>query len=103
MDSPKTLLRYIGGLHSFLKHTICIFNPTSLDDVSVQSTHLESTGKNENPDVGKSSKSFENQNKGKKKLKWKEMKTNTLTKDKPSCTHCNKEGHDDEGHDEAHC
>ena len=41
LDSPETLLKYIGGLHSYLKHTILMFNPTSLDDVSVQATHLE--------------------------------------------------------------
>eukprot|EP00253_Pinus_taeda_P026466 PITA_26466 len=75
-----------------------MFNPTRLDDVSVQATHLKARGKNVTPDVGKSSKSFENKNKGKKKLKWKERKTNTIKKDKPSCTHCKKEGHD-----EAHC
>ena len=35
LDSPEPLLKYIGGLHSYLKHTILMFNPTSLDDVSV--------------------------------------------------------------------
>ena len=35
LDSPETLLKYIGGLHSYLKHTILMFNPTSLDDVLV--------------------------------------------------------------------
>ena len=34
----------------------------------------------------------------KKKQKWKERKENVVQKDKPSCTHCKKEGHD-----EAHC
>ena len=52
LDSPETLLKYIGGLHSYLKHTILMFNPTSLDDVSVQATHLEARGKNVNPEVG---------------------------------------------------
>ena len=35
-----------------------MFNPTSLDDVSVQATHLEARGKNVNPEVGGSSKYF---------------------------------------------
>ena len=35
LDSPETLLKYIGGLHSYLKHTILMFNPTSIDEVSV--------------------------------------------------------------------
>ena len=95
LDSPETLLKYIGGLHSYLRHTILMLNPTSLDDVFVQATHLEARGKNVTQDVGKSSKPIESKNKGKKKLKWKENKTNTVKKDKPSCTHCKKEGHDE--------
>lgn len=75
-----------------------MFNPTSLDDVSVQATHVEVRGKNVTPDVGKSSKLIESKNKGKKKLKWKETKINTVKKDKASCIHSKKEGHD-----EAHC
>lgn len=74
LDSLETLLKYIGGLHSYLNHTTLMFNPTNLDDVLVQETHLEARGKNVNPDVGKSSKYFENKSKGKKKLKWKERK-----------------------------
>ena len=44
LESPETLLKYIGGLHSYLRHTIVMFNPTSLDDVLVQATHLEARG-----------------------------------------------------------
>ena len=98
LDSPETLLKYIGGLHSYLKHTILMFNPTSLDDVSVQATHLEARGKNVTPDVGKSSKPIERKNNGKNKPERKEKKKNTVKKDKPSCTHCKKERHDG-----AHC
>ena len=29
------LLKYIGGFHSYLRHTILIFNPTILDEVFV--------------------------------------------------------------------
>ena len=46
LQSQDTLLKYIGGLHRYLKHTILIFNPTSLDEVCVQATHLEARGKN---------------------------------------------------------
>ena len=52
LDSPETLLKYIGGLHNYLKHTILMFNPTSIDEVSIQATHLEARGKNVNPEVG---------------------------------------------------
>ena len=43
--SQETLLKYIGGLHSYLRHTILMFNPTNLDEVCVQATHLEARGK----------------------------------------------------------
>ena len=46
LSSRATLLKYIGGLHSYLRHTILMFNPTSLDEVCVQETHLEARRKN---------------------------------------------------------
>ena len=46
LQSQDTLLNYIGDLHSHLRHTILMFNPTSLDEVCVQATHLEARGKN---------------------------------------------------------
>lgn len=38
-----TLIKYIGGLHSYLQHTILIFSPANIDKVLVQATHLESS------------------------------------------------------------
>lgn len=73
-----------------------MFNPTSLDDVSVQATHLEAKGKNVNPEIEGSSKPSTRKNKEKKKQKCKERKENAIQKDKPSCTHYKKDGHDDE-------
>ena len=32
LKSQDTLLKYIGGLHSYLRHNILMFNPTSLDE-----------------------------------------------------------------------
>eukprot|EP00253_Pinus_taeda_P018942 PITA_18942 len=55
LDSPKTLLKYIGGLHSYMRHTMLMFNPTIIYEVSVQATHLEARGKNGNPEVGRPS------------------------------------------------
>ena len=46
LSSKDTLLKYIGGLHSYLRHTILMFICTSLDEVFVQETHLEARGKN---------------------------------------------------------
>jgi hypothetical protein len=34
-SSQETLLKYIGSLHSYLRHTILIFNPSNLDEVCV--------------------------------------------------------------------
>jgi hypothetical protein len=46
LDSHETLMKYIGALHSYIRHTLLLFNPTKLDEVCVQATHLESRGKN---------------------------------------------------------
>jgi len=73
-----------------------MFNPTSIDEISVQATHLEARGKNVNPEVRGSSKPTANKNKEKRKHKWKERKANVVQNTKPSCTHCKKDGHDDE-------
>ena len=45
LQSQDTLLKYTGCLHSYLMHTILMFNPNNLDDVCVQATHLEARGK----------------------------------------------------------
>ena len=73
-----------------------MFNPTSIDEVSVQATHLEARGKNVNLEIGGSSQPTASKNKEKRKQKWKERKANAVQKAKPSCTHCKKDGHDDE-------
>jgi len=96
LDSPETLLKYIGGLHSYMRHTILMFNPTSIDEVSIQATHLEARGKNGNPEVGGPSQPTVRKSKEKRKQKWKERKADTAQKRKASCTHCKKDGHDDE-------
>ena len=43
--SQENLLKYIGGLHSYLRHTILLFNSTNLDEVWFHATHLEARGK----------------------------------------------------------
>jgi ribosomal protein S8E len=90
----ETLLKYIGGLHSYLRHTILMFNPTNFDEVCVQATHIESRGKNVQDDFSKKPvQSVEGKNKGKGKEKRKT--TMKIEYDKPSCSHCKKKGHDD--------
>ena len=43
--SQENFLKYVRGLHSYLRHTILMFNPTKIDEVCVQAAHLEATGK----------------------------------------------------------
>jgi len=45
LNSQETLLKYIGGLNNYLNHTLLMFDPTNLDKVCVQATHLEERGK----------------------------------------------------------
>jgi hypothetical protein len=45
LDSYETLMNYVGALHSYIHHTLFLFNSTSLDEVFVQTTHLENRGK----------------------------------------------------------
>jgi len=96
LDSLETLLKYIGGLHIYMRHTTLMFNPTIIDEVFVQATHLEARGKNGNPEVGRSYKPIASKNKEKIKQKLKERKANTAQKSKFSCTHYMKDWHDDE-------
>ena len=63
LNNQETLLKYISGFHIYLKHTIQMFNPTCLDEVCVQATHLEAREKNVQ-DEGKK-KPFKGGEKGK--------------------------------------
>jgi hypothetical protein len=96
LDSYETLMKYIGALHSYIRHTFLLFNPTSLDEVCVQATHLENRGKHVQEDPTKKPSNFPQ--KTFKKFKRKDKKTATVTREggKPSCTHCKKSGHDEE-------
>jgi hypothetical protein len=98
LSSQETLLKYIGGLHSYLRHTILMFNPTNLDEVCVHATHLEARGKN-TPQEGRK-KPFVNGDKGKRKFKGNGMKNASVKKEggKLTCKQCSKDGHD-----EDHC
>ena len=98
LSSQDTLLEYIGGLHNYLRHTILMFNPTNIDEVFVQETHLEARGKNFPQENSK--KPFKSGDKGKGKFKGKGKKNGSIKKEgeKLTCKHCSKEGHD-----EDHC
>jgi hypothetical protein len=98
LSSQETLLKYIGALHSYLRHTILMFNPSNLDEVCVQATHLEARGRNETHEGNK--KPFSHGDKGKRKFKGNGKKNASVKKEgeKFTCKHCSKDGHD-----EDHC
>ena len=93
LSSQDTLLKYIGGLHSYLRHTILMFNSTKLDEVCVQTTHLEERGKNVPQETSK--KPFKSGDKREGKFKGKDEKNASIKKEgeKITCKHCSKEGH----------
>jgi hypothetical protein len=76
------------------KHTILMLNPSNFDEVCVQAIHIESSKGN----VGDSVSTDTWQRKDSGKRKEKEKKTTTARKEKPTCKHCKKVGHD-----EDHC
>jgi len=41
LDAPKIVNKYIGVLHSYIRHSLLLFNPTSTDIVGVKAIHLE--------------------------------------------------------------
>ena len=91
--TQDTLLKYIGGLQEYLKYTILIFNPTNIDEVSVQAIHLETGRKNNNYSV-ESRQLKEGKDKGKEKMNWSAIVKKEDAK--LSCSHCQRDGHDAE-------
>jgi hypothetical protein len=98
LSSQKTLLKYIGALHSYLRNTILVFNPSNLDEFCVQETHLEERGRNEPQECRKNP--FRHGDKGKRKLNGNGKKNSSVKKEgeKLTCKHYSKDDHD-----EDHC
>jgi hypothetical protein len=98
LSSQETLIKYIGVLHSYLRHTILMFNPSNLDEVCVQATHLDAIGRNDTHEGNK--KTFSHGDKGNKNFKGNGRKNVVVKKEgeKFTCKHCSKDGHD-----EDHC
>ena len=78
-----TLLKYIGGMHSYLKDTILTFSPSNFDELCVQATHIEASGGNTSFSSKKEFFSPEGHKKGKKAAMVKKEEG-----DKPTCSHC---------------
>lgn len=47
LDSHEVVTKYIGSLHSYLRHSLLLFEPTTIDLASVKAIHLENRGRNE--------------------------------------------------------
>jgi hypothetical protein len=88
----ETLLKYIGGMHSHLWHIVLMFNLTSIDQVLVQATHLESS-KGKHVIEDKKPYKFKNKQKG----KWKSKKSSTINKfeGRPTCSHYKRKAHEE--------
>ena len=68
--------------------TILIFNPTNIDEVCVQETHLESRSKNVPQETSKKPSQFVDKGKGKFKGKGKNNATVKKEGDKLTFKHC---------------
>jgi hypothetical protein len=88
----ETLQKYIGGMHSYSRHTILMFNPTNIDKVSIQAMHLEAS-KGKHVREYKRPYTFEKKSKG----KWKSKKSTTVkqAEKRHTCSHCKKKGHEE--------
>ena len=99
LDSPEVVTKYIESLHSYIRHSLLMFEPTTIDLASVQAIHLENKGRNDKYDHSKKPPFKPSNGKFKGKGKGKEKKMKSTKKDKgekPYCTHYKKEGHDDD-------
>ena len=72
-----------------------MFNPSNLDEVCVQATNLEARGKHVLEET--SEDTFDSGEKEKGKFKGKGKKNNSIKieKEKLTCKHCSKDGHDE--------
>ena len=84
LDSPEVVTKYIGSLHSYIRHSLLMFEPTTIDSASVKAIHLENRGTHERGDHPKRTAIAKRRGA------------------KPSCTHCEKEGNDEENYWKLH-
>jgi len=91
LNIDEILLKYIGGLHSYLYHTILLFKPTNLDDVYVQAQYLEECGRFDNEDNYSKSKPHRNDKFAASYAKEENKKK------RGHYSHCDKYGHTKDG------
>ena len=90
------MLKYIGSLHSYLQHTLLMFNPDDFDEVCVQAIHIESGGR-PFKFSSQSSKELETRDSSGSKGKTisKRKKSMIIQKERPTCSHCQRISHDE--------
>ena len=49
----ESIVKYIGGLHSYSRHAIIMFNTTNINEVCVQATDIESREKDVQDNISK--------------------------------------------------
>ncbi len=50
LDTPEVVTKYIDSLHSYIRHSLLLFEPTTIDAASVKAIHIENRGKNKSED-----------------------------------------------------
>ena len=89
LDSREIVNKYIDSLHNYIRHSLLLFEPPTTDEASVKAMPLERRGMHEQNDHPK------------------RIATTKKTGEKSYCTHCEKEGHDEESccklHTELRC
>lgn len=53
IDSIENVTKHIGALHSYIRHSLLLFEPTSIDVDNVKAIHLEIRGRNDRDDQAK--------------------------------------------------
>ena len=53
LDSSKTVTKYVGAPHSYIRHSLLLLEPTTIDADSVKAIHLKSRGKNDRDEQAK--------------------------------------------------
>jgi len=96
LDIREILLKCIGNLHSYLQHILLMFNHDDFDEVCVQAIHIES-GDKPFKFSPQSSKELEikDSNDSKEKNNLKRNKSAIAHKERPTCSHCQRIGHDE--------
>ena len=78
LDSTEIVNKYIGSFHNYIIHSLLLFKPPTINDASVKAMHIENMGAHEQSDYPKRTATAKRRG------------------EKPSCTHCEKEGEDEE-------